>query len=27
LTLITCFPFYYVGPAPYRFIVVARESE
>jgi len=27
LTLITCFPFYYVGPAPNRFIVVARESE
>jgi sortase A len=27
LTLITCFPFYYVGPAPNRFIVVARETE
>jgi len=27
LTLITCFPFYYVGPAPKRFIVVARETE
>ena len=27
LTLITCFPFYYIGPAPNRFIVVARESE
>lgn len=27
LTLITCFPFYYVGPAPDRFIVVARETE
>jgi sortase A len=25
LTLITCFPFYYVGSAPSRFIVVARE--
>ena len=24
LTLITCFPFYYVGAAPNRFIVVAR---
>jgi LPXTG-site transpeptidase (sortase) family protein len=24
LTLITCFPFYYVGPAPQRFIVTAR---
>jgi sortase A len=27
LTLVTCFPFYYVGPAPNRFIVVARETE
>jgi sortase A len=27
LTLVTCFPFYYIGPAPNRFIVVARESE
>jgi len=27
LTLITCFPFYYVGPAPNRFIVLARETE
>ena len=27
LTLITCFPFYYVGPAPNRFIVLAREAE
>lgn len=27
LTLITCFPFNYVGPAPYRFIVRAREME
>jgi len=25
LTLITCFPFYYIGPAPKRFIVVARQ--
>jgi sortase A len=24
LTLITCFPFYYVGPAPQRFIVTAK---
>jgi sortase A len=27
LTLITCFPFYYVGSAPERFIVRARETE
>jgi sortase A len=27
LTLITCFPFYYVGPAPKRFIVRARQIE
>lgn len=27
LTLITCFPFYYVGPAPNRFIVRARQLE
>ena len=27
LTLITCFPFYYVGPAPDRFIVRARQVE
>jgi len=27
LTLITCFPFSYVGPAPERFIVRARELE
>jgi len=27
LTLITCFPFHYIGPAPKRFIVVARETE
>lgn len=26
LTLITCFPFYYVGPAPDRFIVRARQT-
>jgi sortase A len=25
LTLITCFPFYYVGPAPDRFVVRARK--
>jgi sortase A len=25
LTFITCFPFYYVGPAPKRFVVRARE--
>lgn len=25
LTLVTCYPFYYVGPAPKRFIVHARE--
>ncbi|MGD0497431.1 MAG: class D sortase [Bryobacteraceae bacterium] len=27
LTLITCYPFYYVGPAPERFIVRARQVE
>jgi sortase A len=27
LTLITCFPFYYVGPAPKRFVVLARQLE
>jgi sortase A len=27
LTLITCFPFYYVGSAPDRFVVRAREVE
>ncbi len=27
LTLITCFPFYYVGSAPSRFIVFAREIQ
>ncbi|HVZ20719.1 MAG TPA: class D sortase [Vicinamibacterales bacterium] len=26
LTLVTCFPFYYVGAAPNRFIVFARET-
>jgi sortase A len=26
LTLLTCFPFYYVGPAPKRFVVRARET-
>ena len=25
LTLVTCYPFYYVGPAPLRFIVRARQ--
>ncbi|HVB33322.1 MAG TPA: class D sortase [Patescibacteria group bacterium] len=25
LTLVTCYPFYFVGPAPYRFIVQATE--
>ena len=27
LTLVTCFPFYYVGSAPNRFIVFAREIQ
>lgn len=27
LTLVTCFPFYYVGPAPQRFIVRAHQIE
>jgi sortase A len=27
LTFITCFPFYYVGPAPKRFIVRARQVD
>jgi sortase A len=27
LTLVTCYPFYYVGPAPKRFIVRARAVE
>lgn len=26
LTLITCYPFHYIGPAPRRFIVVARAA-
>jgi len=26
LTLITCFPFYYIGPAPKRFIVRAERA-
>ena len=25
LTLVTCYPFHYVGPAPQRFIVRARQ--
>ena len=25
LTLVTCYPFYYVGPAPKRFVVRARQ--
>jgi sortase A len=25
LTLVTCYPFYYVGPAPHRWIVRARQ--
>ena len=27
LTLVTCYPFYYVGPAPSRFIVRAARAE
>ncbi len=27
LTLVTCYPFYYVGPAPQRFVVRARRLE
>ncbi|HLZ51433.1 MAG TPA: class D sortase [Candidatus Acidoferrum sp.] len=27
LTLLTCFPFHYVGPAPKRFVVLAREVD
>jgi sortase A len=27
LTLLTCFPFHYVGPAPKRFVVHAREMD
>lgn len=26
MNLITCYPFYYVGPAPQRFIVHANEN-
>lgn len=26
LTLITCYPFHYIGPAPRRFIVVAKQQ-
>jgi sortase A len=26
LTLVTCYPFYYVGPAPKRFVVRARRT-
>ena len=26
LTLLTCFPFYFIGPAPKRFVVRARET-
>jgi sortase A len=27
LTLVTCYPFYYVGPAPKRFVVRARRAD
>jgi sortase A len=27
LTFVTCFPFYFVGPAPKRFVVRAREVD
>jgi sortase A len=27
LTLLTCYPFHYIGPAPKRFVVFAREVE
>ena len=27
LTLVTCYPFYYVGPAPKRFVVRAKLVE
>ncbi|MGB2620731.1 MAG: class D sortase [Candidatus Acidiferrum sp.] len=27
LTLLTCFPFHYIGPAPKRFVVRAREND
>jgi sortase A len=26
LTLVTCYPFYYIGPAPKRFIVTAQKE-
>jgi sortase A len=26
LTLVTCYPFYFVGPAPSRFVVHARRN-
>jgi sortase A len=26
LTLVTCYPFYFLGPAPNRFIVHARKN-
>jgi sortase A len=27
LTLITCYPFNYIGPAPQRFVIVAEPEE
>jgi sortase A len=27
LTLVTCYPFWYVGPAPLRYVVRARQGE
>src|SRR5262249_41741360 len=27
LTLVTCYPFYYVGPAPKRFVIRARSDD
>jgi len=27
LTLVTCYPFYFVGPAPKRFVVGAHQYE
>lgn len=27
LTLVTCYPFYYIGPAPRRFVVLAHEVD
>jgi sortase A len=27
LTLVTCYPFHYIGPAPRRFVVIARREE